>query len=189
MERIADFPIEPRLLERWSPRAMDGSALTHDELMSLFEAARWAPSCANQQPWRFIYALAGTPHFDKFFDLLAPGNKPWCAMAGALVMVVSKKTFDGVKPIPTPSYDAGAAWMSLALQASAMGLVCHGMAGFDYARAPAAANVPDDYKVEAMFAVGHPGKLEDLPEALQARESKSGRRPVGESAFEGSFPG
>src|SRR5438309_2540679 len=86
MERIADHEIDPLFLRRWSPRAMDGRPLSHVDLMTLFEAARWAPSSGNAQPWRFVYARAGTPYFDKFFDLLVEGNKPWCARAGALVV-------------------------------------------------------------------------------------------------------
>ena len=188
MQRPADHSIEPLFTKRWSPRSMSGQALSGAELLSLVEAARWAPSCANQQPWRFAYALAGTPHFAAFFDLLADGNKPWCARAGAFVIVLSKKTSDNGSPLPTPSFDAGAAWMSLALQASAMGLVAHGMAGFDYARARTALNVPDDYNIEAMIALGHPGKLEDLPEKYREREMPNGRKPVSELVLAGGFP-
>ncbi len=156
--------------------------------MSLFEAARWAPSCANQQPWRFAYGLAGTEHFATFFDLLAEGNKPWCARAGALVVVLSKKTFDNGSPLGSHSFDAGAAWMSIALQARVMGLVSHGMAGFDYAKARTALNVPDEFNVEAMIALGHPGTVEDLPEKFRERETPNGRKPVAELVLPGGFP-
>ncbi len=137
MERIPDYEILPQFVERWSPRAMTGDPVSEAELLRLFEAARWAPSCANSQPWRFVYARAGTPHFNRVFELLSEGNRPWCARAGALIVVLSKKTFDDGRTSPTHSYDTGAAWMSLALQGSAMGLVVHGMAGFDYNRARA----------------------------------------------------
>lgn len=187
MERIADYPIDPQFLRRWSPRAMSAVALKEADLMTLFEAARWAPSCANQQPWRFVYAVAGTPEFDRLFGLLAEGNRPWCARAGALLVALSKKTFDGVKPIPTASFDAGAAWMSLSLQASLQGIVAHGMAGFDYARARTELNVPDDFHVEAMIALGYPGKIEDLPEPLREREVPNGRKAVSEWIYKGSF--
>ena len=166
---------------------MNGKALTEAEIMSLFEAARWAPSCANEQPWRFAYALAGTPHFEKFYQLLAEGNKPWAARAGALVVVLSKKTMDNGSPIPTHSFDAGAAWMSIALQAHLTGLAVHGMAGFDYARARTELNVPDDFNVEAMIALGHPGTLEDLPEKYRDREAPNGRKPVSELVLAGGF--
>ena len=187
MERIADYAIDPMFLKRWSPRAMDGQPLTEEELMRLFEAGRWAPSCANWQPWRFIYGRAGTEAFQRLYGLLAEGNQPWCARAGALVVVISKKTNPDGKPYTTHSYDTGTAWMSIALQASLSGLVAHGMAGFDYARARTELGVPDDYDVEAMMALGHPGKLEDLPERYRAREVKSMRRPIKESVFEGKF--
>ena len=157
--------------------------------MRLFEAARWAPSSANAQPWRFVYAQAGTEFFPQFFDLLSAGNKSWCERAGALAVVLSKKTFDNGRHSPTHSYDAGAAWMSLALQGSALGLVVHGMAGFDYERARLELKVPEGYSVEAMFAVGYAGKMEDLPEKDRVREAPGGRRPVSESVFAGRFTG
>jgi nitroreductase len=187
MDRIPDHAIDPMFLKRWSPRAMNGERLSEAHLMQLLEAARWAPSSANAQPWRFVYALAGTPHFESFYDLLAEGNKPWCAKAGALVVVISKTAFENGSPSPTHSYDTGAAWMSLALEGSTLGLVVHGMAGFDFGRARDTLSVPEGYQVEAMIALGYPGKLEDLPEKYRAREVPSGRRPVRDFAFEGTF--
>ena len=186
--RITDHPIEAAFTNRWSPRAMNGAALSQDEIMRLFEAARWAPSSGNSQPWRFVFALAGTPHFERLLNLLVDANRAWCVKAGALIVALSKKTGDSGGPMPTHSFDAGAAWMSLALQGSAMGLVTHGMAGFDYARARVDLAVPDDFAVEAMVAVGHPGAVEDLPEKYRARETPSNRRPAAESVFEGVFP-
>jgi len=188
MERIADHEIDPLFLRRWSPRAMDGRPLSHVDLLKLFEAARWAPSSGNAQPWRFVYARAGTPYFDKFFDLLVEGNKPWCARAGALVVALSRKKSADGRELRTHSFDTGAAWMSLALEGSLLGLVVHGMEGFDYARARTALSVPEEYAVEAMIAIGYPGKLEDLPEKYLGRETPNGRRPVSESVFEGSLP-
>jgi nitroreductase len=187
MERIAQYEIEPLFLRRWSPRAMNGEPVSEAELMRLFEAARWAPSSGNSQPWRMVYARAGTPPFERLFNLLVDANKSWCVRAGALIVVLSKTTFDSGQPTRTHSYDTGAAWMSLALQASLMGLVAHGMAGFDYDRAKVELGVPDEYAVEAMIALGHPGRVEDLPERVRARESPSGRRSIGESVFEGRF--
>lgn len=187
MDRIADHEIEGMFLKRWSPRAMSGDPLSYQVLMQLFEAARWAPSSANGQPWRFVYARGGTDAFARFHDLLAEGNKSWCARAGALVVVISKTIFANGRPSPTHSYDTGAAWMSLALEASALGLVAHGMAGFDYDRARAELGVPAEYAVEAMLAVGHPGRLDELSDRERLLEVPSGRRPVGESVFEGTF--
>lgn len=186
--RKPDRDIQPFFVDRWSPRAMTGEAVAREELLRMFEAARWAMSCMNNQPWRFLYALRGTPHWDRYFGLLASGNKAWCVSAGALVVVASKKTFDfNGKPCPTHSYDAGAAWYSFALQGTMMGLVVHGMMGFDYERAAVELGIPGGFQVEAMAAVGRPGDKEDLTTALQERELPSQRRKVEEFAFEGGF--
>lgn len=190
MARTADYPIHDLFLRRWSPRAMSGEPMKEADLMRLFEAARWAPSSGNFQPWRFLYARAGTAHFEKFFDLLNERNRKWCVRAGALVVVVSKTTFEanGVnKPSPTHSFDTGAAWMSLALEASLDGLVAHGMAGFNWDRARTELNVPDDFAVNAMIALGYPGKIEDLSESDRAREQPSLRKPISEFISEGGF--
>lgn len=187
MERTADYEIDPLFLERWSPRAMSGEPLRRDDLNRLLEAARWAPSSGNGQPWRFLYALAGTEPFNGFLGLLVDANRAWCVRAGALLVVVSRQTSDTGRPSPTHSFDTGAAWMSLALQGARMGLVVHGMAGFDYDRARVELHVPADYSVEAMIAVGYPGSIEDLPEKYRSREVKSTRKAIGEWAFEGGF--
>jgi nitroreductase len=188
MERTPDYEIDPQFVQRWSPRAMSGQAVSETEIMRLFEAARWAPSSGNSQPWRFVYGLAGTPHFDRLFDLLVEANRSWCVRAGALVVALSKAKLDNGNPLRTHSYDTGAAWMSLALEGQSLGLVVHGMAGFNYDRARADLGVPDDYSVEAMIAVGHPGTIDDLSEKDRAREKPSPRRPLQESVFEGRFP-
>jgi nitroreductase len=174
-------------INRWSPRAMSGEEIDDTTLMSLFEAARWAPSSNNNQPWRFIYARRGTPRWKVFFNLLAESNQIWAKDAAVLIVVISKTTFDSGKPARTHSYDAGAAWVSLALQGSLLNLVVHGMQGFDYDRAKQELQVPDDYQVEAMIAIGHHGKKEDLPDYLQEREFPSPRKRVSEIAMEGMF--
>jgi len=186
--RKPDHAIEPFFVNRWSPRAMSGEAVDRKELMSMFEAARWAMSCMNNQPWRFLYAFRSTQHWDRFFGLLSSGNQAWCKNAGVLIVTVSKKTFDfNGKPYPTHSYDTGAAWYSFALQGTMMGLAVHGMMGFDYERAAKELGIPEEYQVEAMAAVGRPGSREDLPPALQEREAPSPRKKVEEFAFEGGF--
>jgi nitroreductase len=154
----------------------------------MFEAARWAMSSMNNQPWRFLYAFRDSPQWDTFFGLLTPNNQAWCKNAAALIVVVSKKTFDhSGKPSRTHSYDTGAAWYSFALQGTMLGLVVHGMQGFDYDKAALELGVTDEYQVEAMAAVGRPGIKEDLPPALQERESPSQRKRVAEFAIEGGF--
>jgi len=169
---------------------MSGEEISPDELMSLFEAARWAPSSFNNQPWRFIFARRNTEHWDGLFDLLTDANKAWAKNAAALVVVVSRTPFEhNDKPARTHSFDAGAAWENLALQGTAMGFVVHGMQGFSYPRAKEELGVPEGYEVEAMIAVGRPGKKEDLPEELQDREFPSPRKKLEEIVFEGSFGG
>ncbi len=187
MPRTPDFPIDPIFTARWSPRAMSGEPVTAEELQSLFEAARWAPSSGNNQPWRIVYASRDTPAFDAFFSLLNEGNQQWCVRAGALLVMVSRTTFDSGTPARTHSYDTGAAWMSLAIQGSRMGLVVHGMQGFDYDAARETLGIPDGYAVEAMVAVGRPGRVEDLPAHQQPRERRNDRKPVAAFAFEGRF--
>jgi nitroreductase len=186
--RKPDHEISPLFVQRWSPRAMSGEEITREELTRLFEASRWAMSSMNNQPWRFLYALRNTQHWEKVFGLLTPGNQAWCRNASVLIVVVSKKTFDrSGKPARTHSYDTGAAWYSFALQGTMMGLVVHGMQGFDYDKAASSLAVTDEYQVEAMAAVGRPGNKEDLPPALQEREVPSQRKKVEEIAFEGGF--
>jgi nitroreductase len=186
--RKADHDIPLLFVDRWSPRAMSGEEITREELMRMFEASRWAMSSMNNQPWRFLYALRNTAYWEQFFGLLTPNNQGWCRNAAALIVVASMKTFDHTgKPARTHSYDTGAAWYSFALQGSMMGLVVHGMQGFDYDKAASVLGVTDDCQVEAMAAVGRPGNKEELPPALQEREIPSQRNKVEEFAFEGGF--
>ena len=186
--RKADFAIEPLLLDRWSPRAMSGEEISQEELMRLFEAARWAPSSFNAQQWRALYARRGTENWQTFFDLLVEANKTWAKNAAVLVVFISRKLFDhNDDPSITHSYDAGAAWGNFALQGFRQNLVVHGMEGFDYKRARKELRIPEEFQVEAMAAVGKPGARELLPEKLQARESPNDRRKLSESVFEGPF--
>jgi len=186
--RKPEFPVNEIFLNRWSPRAMSGEELSKEELMSLFEAAKWAPSSANNQPWRFIYAKKNSKHWARFFNLLAEGNKEWAKNASALIVVVSKKTFDfNEKFSRTHSFDSGAAWENLALQGSLKGLVVHGMEGFDYEKARTELEVPENFQIEAMIAIGKPGKKEVLSEKNRKREFPSDRKKLSETVFEGKF--
>lgn len=186
--RQATLPIYPLFLDRWSSRAMSGEALSETELMTLLEAARWAPSSGNFQPWRFLYARRDTDFWQAFLELLVPGNRSWAQHAGALVLVISRTHYDGDgRPCPTHSYDAGAAWQNLALQASLSNLVAHGIGGFDYERARRVLRVPDAYAVEAMIVLGKRGDETQLGESLQKREVPNDRRPLAQSVCEGPF--
>ena len=187
-DRVVDFPILDVLLNRWSPRAMSGESITEQELFSLFEAARWAPSSYNSQPWRFIYARRDTSAWKPLFDLLVPFNQSWTKNAAVLIVVISRTTFElNNKPARTHSFDTGAALENLAVQGHAQGLVVHGMEGFDYNRAKLTLGIPDGYAVEAMFAIGKPAPKEILPPELQKREEPSGRKKVTEFVCEGRF--
>ena len=187
--RKADHQIEPLLLDRWSPRAMSGEEISREELMRLFEAARWAPSSFNAQQWRALYSRRSTEHWQTFFDLLVDANKAWAKNAAVLVVFISRKLFDhDNEPSVTHSCDC-AAWENFALQGFHQGLVVHGMEGFDYERARKELRIPDEFQVEAMAAVGKPGAKELLPEKLQARERPNDRRKLSDSVFEGPFRG
>ena len=180
--RTPDHPIDPLFVDRWSPRAMSGEPVSDQELFVLFEAARWAPSSGNLQPWRMLYAHRDTPDWATFFGLLKESNQAWCRNAAALVLFASQQTSSrSGAPLRTHSFDTGAAWANFALQGTRSGLVVHGMAGFDYDAARERLRIPDAWSVEAMIAVGRPGPVEVLSESLQAREAPSQRQPV--SAF------
>jgi nitroreductase len=186
--RKPDHKVLDLIVNRWSPRAFSGEKISQEELLQLFEAARWAPSSYNNQPWRFIYAHRQTPAWDTFFALLVPFNQSWAKDAAVLVLIVSSNLFEfNKKPSRTHSFDTGAAWENLALQAHAMGLITHAMEGFDYDRAKKELHVPDNYTVEAMVAIGRQGKKENLPVDLQEREVLSDRKPVESFIFEGSM--
>jgi len=172
--RKADFPIEPPLLDRWSPQAMSGEEISRGELMQPFQAARGAPSSFNAQQWRALYGRRGTEHWTTFFELLVEGNRSWPKNAAVLVLFISRKTFDyNNEPSITHSYDTGAAWENFALQGFQQNLVVHGMEGFDYERARIELRIPDEFQVEAMAAVGRPGAKDLLPgKTAKAREPK-----------------
>ncbi|MBI4564607.1 MAG: nitroreductase family protein [Planctomycetes bacterium] len=187
--RKANYDILPLLLNRWSPRAMTAEPLGDEELFPLFEAARWAPSSYNAQLWRFIIARRQNRElFDKFVGLLVPANQVWAKDAAVLVVVVSRKFFEhNDKPSVTHTFDAGAAWENLALEATRRGLVAHGMQGFDYERARTELGVPEAFEVHAMIAIGKRGIKEKLPEKVRVMEEPNGRRPLREILFEGAF--
>jgi nitroreductase len=186
--RKADRAIDKIFLDRWSPRAMTGEPISQEELLTLFEAARWAPSSYNGQPWRMLYARRGTKHWQTFFDLLVEFNQSWVKTAGALVLFISRTHFDfNGEPSVTHSFDTGAAWENLALQGWLKGLVVHGMQGFDYERARTALNIPEGFQVEAMCAIGKPADPATLSEDLRAKEAPSERRKLEETICEGPF--
>src|SRR3989338_10467057 len=187
--RKSQYKINSIFLKRWSPRALSPESLPKEDLFSLFEAARWSPSSFNGQPWRFLYALKGTKFWDLFYSFLSEGNKSLCVNAPVLIVLLSRKNFEhNEKSDRHHSFGAGSAWMSLALQARMKNLIAHGMAGFDYEKAKDILNVPDDYNVEAMLAVGTQGEVENLHERMQKSEKPNERKYVKEFTFKGKFP-
>ncbi len=188
-QRTADHNIEPLILNRRSPRAMSGEEVTEAELKQLFEAARWAPSCYNAQPWKIFYARHNDEHWQDYFDLLVEFNQGWCQHAGCLIVLASDTIFPhNQKFSPTHSFDSGAAWQNLALQGSAMNLVVHGMAGFDYEKAHSLLNLPETYQVQEMIAVGRPGALDQLDQGLRDDElTPSDRNKASTFVFNGKY--
>ncbi|HEU0067001.1 MAG TPA: nitroreductase family protein [Sphingomonas sp.] len=192
MTRNADYPIDPLFTDRWSPRAFDGSAMDEATLMTLLEAARWAPSAYNMQPWRFIYGLRDTPAFDALLAVLIPFNQSWAKSASALVVIASDTLMQPspdaeAKPSHSHSFDAGAGWASMAFQATRMGFHTHGMSGVDFAKAQDALGVPERFRIECAVAIGRIGDPATLPEPLRGREAPSDRKPLSALAFEGRF--
>ncbi|MDB5920787.1 MAG: Nitroreductase [Massilia sp.] len=188
-DRTSGFPIDKQFLDRWSPRAFSDRPVTEEQVMTVLEAARWAPSASNLQPWRFFYGIRGEPEFDTLLSLLVPFNEGWAKNAGALIFITSVTSFDGSRQNITHSFDAGSAFMSLSLQAHSMGLVAHGMAGVEFQKVAVVLALPENLKVEAAVAIGYQGDVSTLPDALQKREGPSQRQPLADMVFKGHFTG
>jgi nitroreductase len=190
--RVAAYAIHEQFINRWSPRAFSAEPISQETLLGFLEAARWAPSAYNSQPWRFLYARRDTPNWERYLELLNPFNRSWAQQASALVLIMSKTTFTAPgaseeSPALWHTFDTGSAWGHLALQASLSGWYTHGMAGFDQALARQALKIPEGYALHAMIAIGKLGDKASLAEGLQAREVPSTRRPLSELAAEGDF--
>lgn len=187
--RESKYPIQSLLLSRVSYRSFSEERLTEEELFSLFEAARWAPSSFNNQPWRFVYARRGDADWEILFNALVEFNKSWCKYADTLVAVISRKNFEhNNKPSTTASFDTGAAWMSLAIEAHSRNMIAHGMEGFDYEGLKNALKIPDSFKVEAMIAIGKLGNHENFSPELKEKEKPSLRKPLEDMVAKGHFP-
>ncbi|MDQ2065459.1 nitroreductase family protein [Xinfangfangia sp. CPCC 101601] len=189
--RQSALPVDPVFPARWSPRAYTDATMTAEQMTVLLEAARWAPSAMNLQPWRMAWALRGETGFDAILSGLVPFNRGWAEKASALVVFASKDEMTGMdgetKTNVWAGFDTGAAWMSLALQAAKVGLYAHGMGGFDPKALAEALNLPAGHTIHAVAAVGYIGAPESLPEGLREREVPSDRLEMAEIAFHGSF--
>lgn len=190
-ERSEAHPrVEELIVRRWSPRSFDGSEIPAEDLNVIFEAAGWAPSAFNIQPWTFLYARRGDENWDRFLWLLVEFNQSWAKDASVLVFIVSNRMQGrGEKKSPnhSHSFDAGAAWAQMALQATAMGYHAHGMTGLEFGQAEEELGIPEDHRLEAAVAIGTQAPKENLPEQLQEREAPSGRKDLSEIAIAGNF--
>lgn len=184
------YPIHDLHAERWSPRAFSARPVDHELLGSLFEAARWAPSCFNEQPWRFFVATQEEPErFALLRGLLVPANETWASHAPVLALSVAKLDFTrDEKPNRHAYHDVGLAVGALVSQAHAHGLYMHQMGGFDVERARTELAIPPGYDPVAMMAIGYLGDPEDLPEDLREREhAPRQRKPLGQLVFGSAF--
>ena len=173
-------PVHPLLAERWSPCGFDQAhEIGDDSLTALLEAARWAPSARNSQPWRFLVTRRGDEAHGRLFAALAPGNQAWAGAASALVLVVARTAGDDGRPQPWALYDTGQAVAALVTQAQADGLAVHQMGGFDTTAVRAGFGLGDDLTPVVIVAIGCLDSAPDLPEAIAARETAPRtRRPV-----------
>lgn len=194
MEKPAQtqVPIHELIARRWSGRAFDPArGIEPTALIALLEAARWAPSCYGDQPWRLVVCDKGADPegWQAAFDSLSPGNRSWAERAPLLVLVCADTLFNhNGQPNRHAQYDTGAAAVSLCLQATALGLMAHQMGGFDAASARVAFNVPDQFSLMAMVAVGYPAPMDSLAEDVREHERKPrARRALGELFFSGSW--
>lgn len=183
--RTTEYDVDEMFTNRWSPRAFSEEEVPQDTLLSLFEAAHWAPSAFNFQPWRFIIAQTAEER-EVFHSFINEFNLTWCEKAPVLSLILSKTNNDG-KPVVSHSFDTGAAWGFLALQANKKGLVTHPMTGFNFEKAREVLHIPEDYKIEAMVAIGYQGDKDTLPEKLKEREQPNNRQPLEDFIFNGKF--
>lgn len=189
---ITQVPIAPVLADRWSGRAYDAAKpVSREQTLALLEAARWAPSCFGDQPWRF---MVWDKHLDaaswqRAFDCLVPGNQAWVQNAPLLFLITADSLFNhNGKPNRWGQYDTGAAAENLCLQASAMGLMAHQMGGFDADKARATFAIPEQYALMAMMSVGYPADISTLSgEVLERETAARTRRPLGELFFDGAW--
>lgn len=185
--RKADYDINPIYLERWSPRAFSSKQIEEEKLLALFEAARWAPSAANWQPWRFVYAQT-EEDLAKFYSFINDNNVEWCQKAPVLLAIISKKTRNEKGDANHfHAFDTGTAWGYLTLEASRQGLIVHGMGGFNKEKAKEVLNIPEEYEVQAVAAIGYHDPNTELSEKNKQREFPSDRNRVKDFTFEGKF--
>jgi nitroreductase len=189
VEKLKHVPdatgVEHVIRRRWSPRAFADKDISAAELERLFSAARWAASSSNEQPWRFLVGRRGDETYQKIFNSLVEFNQLWAKSAPVLMLSVAKKTFtEKGNPNRCALHDTGAATATLALQATAMGLHTHSMAGFDAEQVRASFGIPADYEIGVVTAIGYFGDPNTLPERMHKMEvSPRQRKPLEEFVF------
>lgn len=174
------YSIIKPIADRWSPRAFSDKSVKKEDLLSIFEAAKWAASCFNEQPWRFKVGFKGDKNYSKIFNSLGEFNQNWVKTAPVVVLIYAKKTFTkNGKPNAHFWYDTGQAVGNLSTQASSMGIYLHQMAGFDKEQAEIEVIGDNDFEAIAVMAIGYLGDVNQLPESLQKTEyDAQQRRPV-----------
>ena len=189
---ITSVPLQETIANRWSPRSFDASkTVSQAQIIALLEAARWAPSCFGDQPWRFIVWDKNTDEksWQRGFDCIVPNNQIWVKAAPVLMLVCADTLFGhNQTPNRWGHYDTGAAAENLCLQATHLGLSVHQMGGFNADKARETFTIPDQYTPMAMLAVGYEGDTNNLPDELKARElAQRKRKPLGELFFDGTW--
>ncbi|BBD07062.1 nitroreductase family protein [Desulfovibrio ferrophilus] len=185
-----DYPVLNTIRDRWSPRAFANRPVAREDLLSILEAARWAPSCYNDQPWFFILAEKSAQElYEKMFNCLLPGNQKWATSAPVLMLSVARTSFaQSGKPNQHALHDVGQAVAQLSIQAVSVGIFVHQMAGFNKDKARTAFSIPDEFDPVAAIALGYPGDPIHLPEDLKTMESAPRqRRTLSEFVFNGTF--
>lgn len=189
---ITQQPIHDLIAQRWSGRAYDASqGVSKEQVISLLEAARWAPSCFGDQPWRYVVCnkAENLQAWQAAFDCLVPGNQSWAVNAPVLLLICADTLFShNDKPNKWAQYDTGAATENLCLQATALGLMAHQMGGFDADKARTAFKVPERYQILAMVTVGYQADVESLTGETKERETAArSRKPLNELFFNGQW--
>ncbi len=183
MRHTPKYGMMDEIEKRWSPRAFDGREITEEELYGLLEAASFAQSCFNEQPWRFLVARTAEEK-EQFLTMLTPKNQAWAKNASALLLVLSNMNFShNGKENRWHLFDAGTAWGMLSIEAQHRGMITHGMGGFDPKKARELYKIPEDMSVIACVAVGWYGDKSQLPEDLQAKEEPQPRKEVEELIY------
>lgn len=171
------YNIMPEIQERWSPRAFSEEKISLDDVYAILEAARYAPSCYNEQPWRFLIAYRND-ELNKVRSILVEQNRIWAEKAPVLIVILSKKRFSNGKENFWHMFDTGTAWGYLSLEAQRRGLITHAMGGFKCKEAREILNISDDYEIVVVVALGKMGDKVKLPEELKKRENPGERREI-----------